>query len=90
MRTVIVGAGIGDRRGPVVEALLLALRENDEPADALAGYAAVRMPRARRFQRESSRFARMALSEHTGPRDLVMRLTPAAVRSRALDWLLRA
>jgi 2-polyprenyl-6-methoxyphenol hydroxylase-like FAD-dependent oxidoreductase len=71
------------------EALLLALRASDELSLALAAYAAARRRRAHMFQRESSRFARLALSTHTGPRDLVMRLSPEAVRRRVMEYLLR-
>jgi hypothetical protein len=35
------------------------------------------------------RFARLALSTHTGPRDLMMRLSPEVVRRRAMERLLR-
>jgi hypothetical protein len=41
------------------------------------------------FQRESSRFARLALSTHAGPRDLMMLLSPEAVRRRLPERLLR-
>jgi 2-polyprenyl-6-methoxyphenol hydroxylase-like FAD-dependent oxidoreductase len=71
------------------EALLLALRPGGELSAALAAYAAARRRRARMFQTESSRFARLALSTHTGPRDLMMRLIPQAVRRRAMQRLLR-
>jgi 2-polyprenyl-6-methoxyphenol hydroxylase-like FAD-dependent oxidoreductase len=71
------------------EALLVALRAGGELSRTLAAYAAARRPRAHMLQRESSRFARVALSTHAGPRDLVARLTPEAVRRRALDRLLR-
>jgi 2-polyprenyl-6-methoxyphenol hydroxylase-like FAD-dependent oxidoreductase len=71
------------------EALLAALRAGGEPSGLLADYAAARRPRARMVQRESSRFARLALSTHTGPRDLMMRLSPEAVRRRAMERLLR-
>jgi 2-polyprenyl-6-methoxyphenol hydroxylase-like FAD-dependent oxidoreductase len=71
------------------EALLLALRAGDKLSGALAAYAAARRRRARMFQRESSRFARLALSTHTGSRDLVMRLSPEAVRRRVMEYLLR-
>jgi 2-polyprenyl-6-methoxyphenol hydroxylase-like FAD-dependent oxidoreductase len=71
------------------EALLVALRGGGEPAGALAAYAAARRRRARVFQKESSRFARLALSTHAGPRDLMMRLSPEAVRRRLMERLLR-
>lgn len=71
------------------EALLVALRAGTGLSGALAAYAAARRARARMFQRESSRFARLALSTHTGPRDLMMRLSPEAVRRRAMELLLR-
>jgi 2-polyprenyl-6-methoxyphenol hydroxylase-like FAD-dependent oxidoreductase len=70
------------------EALLLALRAGDKLSDALGAYVAARRSRARMFQRESSRFARLALSTHTGPRDLLMRLTPEVVRRLAMGRLL--
>jgi 2-polyprenyl-6-methoxyphenol hydroxylase-like FAD-dependent oxidoreductase len=71
------------------EALLVALSGHGELAGALAAYAAARRRRARMFQKESSRFARLALSTHAGPRDLMMRLSPEAVRRRLLERLLR-
>jgi 2-polyprenyl-6-methoxyphenol hydroxylase-like FAD-dependent oxidoreductase len=71
------------------EALLVALRKAGELSGALAAYAAARRRRARMFQRQSSRFARLALSTHTGPRDLIMRLSPEPVRSRVMQRLLR-
>jgi 2-polyprenyl-6-methoxyphenol hydroxylase-like FAD-dependent oxidoreductase len=71
------------------EALLIALRGGGELAGALAAYAAARRRRARMFQRQSSRFARLALSTHTGPRDLMMRLSPEGVRRRLMERLLR-
>jgi 2-polyprenyl-6-methoxyphenol hydroxylase-like FAD-dependent oxidoreductase len=71
------------------EALLVALRGGGELAAALAAYAATRRRRARMFQKESSRFARLALSTHAGPRDLMMRLSPEAVRRRMMERLLR-
>lgn len=71
------------------EALLVALRAGGELSGALGAYAAARRSRARMFQRESSRFARLALSTHTGPRDLMMRLSPEAVRRRAMECVLR-
>jgi 2-polyprenyl-6-methoxyphenol hydroxylase-like FAD-dependent oxidoreductase len=71
------------------EALLVALRVSGELSGALAAYAAARRRRARMFQQESSRFARLALSTHAGPRDLMMRLGPEAVRRRAMGRLLR-
>jgi len=72
-----------------VEALLVALRAGGELSGSLAAYAAARRPRARMFQQESSRFARVALSTHTGPRDLMMRLSPDVVRRLAMEFLLR-
>jgi 2-polyprenyl-6-methoxyphenol hydroxylase-like FAD-dependent oxidoreductase len=71
------------------EALMVALRGGGELAGALAAYAAARRRRARMFQKESSRFARLALSTHSGPRDLIMRLSPEAVRRRLIERLLR-
>jgi 2-polyprenyl-6-methoxyphenol hydroxylase-like FAD-dependent oxidoreductase len=71
------------------EALLVALRGGGDLAGALAAYAAARQRRARMFQKESSRFARLALSTHAGPRDVMMRLSPEAVRRRLLERLLR-
>jgi 2-polyprenyl-6-methoxyphenol hydroxylase-like FAD-dependent oxidoreductase len=71
------------------EALHVALRGGGELAAVLAAYAAARRPRAHMFQRESSRFARVALSTHAGPRDLMMRLTPDTVRRRLMERLLR-
>lgn len=71
------------------EALLVALRAGRELSGALADYAAPRRRRAHMLQRESSRFARLALSPHTGPRDLMMRLRPEAVRRHVMAFLLR-
>jgi 2-polyprenyl-6-methoxyphenol hydroxylase-like FAD-dependent oxidoreductase len=71
------------------EALFAALRAGGELSAALTAYAAARRRRARMLQRESSRFARLALSTHTRPRDLLMRLTPEAVHRRAVERLLR-
>jgi 2-polyprenyl-6-methoxyphenol hydroxylase-like FAD-dependent oxidoreductase len=71
------------------EALLVALRERGELVGALAAYSAARRRRAGMFLRESSRFARLALSAHAGPRDLMMRLSPEAVRRRLTERLLR-
>jgi 2-polyprenyl-6-methoxyphenol hydroxylase-like FAD-dependent oxidoreductase len=71
------------------EALLVALHAGGELSSALGAYEAARRSRARMFQRESSRFARLALSTHTGPRDLMMRLSPEAVRRRAMECVLR-
>jgi 2-polyprenyl-6-methoxyphenol hydroxylase-like FAD-dependent oxidoreductase len=71
------------------EALLVALRPGGELSGALAAYAAARRSRARMFQRESSRFARLALSTHTGPRDLMMRVSPDVLRRRVMERLLR-
>jgi 2-polyprenyl-6-methoxyphenol hydroxylase-like FAD-dependent oxidoreductase len=71
------------------EALLVALDGGGKLAGALAAYEAARRRRARMFQRESSRFARLALSTHAGPRDLMMRLSPEAVRRRTMERLLR-
>ncbi len=69
-------------------ALLGALRAEPDPRAALAAYEEARRPRARMFQRESSRMARLALSERAGPRDLLMRLVPDALRARAIDRIL--
>jgi hypothetical protein len=41
------------------------------------------------FQKESSRFARLALSTHVGPRDLIMRVGPERARRRVMGRLLR-
>jgi len=41
------------------------------------------------FQRQSSRFARLALSSHTAARDLIMRVTPEVARRREMERLLR-
>jgi 2-polyprenyl-6-methoxyphenol hydroxylase-like FAD-dependent oxidoreductase len=71
------------------EALLIALRNGAELAGALAAYAASRRRRARMVQRESSRLARLALSTHAGPRDLMVRLSPDFVRGRVMKRLLR-
>ena len=71
------------------EALLLALRAGGGLSGALAAYAAARRRRARMFQRQSSRLARLALSTHAGPRDLMMRLSPEVVRARLMKRLLR-
>jgi 2-polyprenyl-6-methoxyphenol hydroxylase-like FAD-dependent oxidoreductase len=71
------------------QALLLALRADGDLPGALANYAAARRRRAQMFQRESSRFARLALSTHVGPRNLMMRLSPEAVRRRVMQRLLR-
>ena len=71
------------------QALLVALRGSEVPADVLSAYAATRRRRAHMFQRQSSRFARLALSTRSGPRDLMLRLTPEAVRRRATQVLLR-
>ena len=71
------------------ESLLVALRGGGELADALAAYASARRRRAGMFQRKSSRFARVALSRHAGPRNLVLRLSPEAVRRRVMERLLR-
>ena len=71
------------------EALLVALRRGGALAGALTAYSAARRRRARMFQQQSSRFARLALSTHAGPRDLMMRLGPEAVRRRMIERLLR-
>lgn len=71
------------------EALLVTLRAGGELSGALADYAAARRARARMLQQESSRFARLALSTHTGTRDLLMRLSPEAMRRRATERLMR-
>jgi 2-polyprenyl-6-methoxyphenol hydroxylase-like FAD-dependent oxidoreductase len=71
------------------EALLAALRAGGELSASLAAYAAARRARARMLLQESSRFARLALSTHTGPRDLLMRLSPGPLRRRAIGRLLR-
>jgi 2-polyprenyl-6-methoxyphenol hydroxylase-like FAD-dependent oxidoreductase len=71
------------------EALLTALRTSDDLSRALAAYATSRRRRAHMFQRESSRFARLALSTHTRPRNLIMRLSPETVRRRTMEAMLR-
>jgi 2-polyprenyl-6-methoxyphenol hydroxylase-like FAD-dependent oxidoreductase len=71
------------------EALYVALRGGGELSSALSAYAAARRRRARMFQRQSSRLARLALSTHTRPRDLIMRLTPEGLRRRLTQRLLR-
>ena len=71
------------------EALLVALRGGGELSGALSAYAVARRRRARMFQRQSSRLARLALSTHAGPRDLMMRLSPEVVRGRMMERLLR-
>lgn len=70
------------------EALLVALRMTDEISGALASYAAARRPRAQMLQQQSSRFARLALSRHSGPRDLMMSLSPQAARLRMMERLM--
>jgi 2-polyprenyl-6-methoxyphenol hydroxylase-like FAD-dependent oxidoreductase len=69
-------------------ALLLALRDNADLEVALNAYESARHRRAHMFQRESSRFARFALSAPATPRDLLMRLTPNAVRLGVTERLL--
>ncbi len=71
------------------EGLLAALRGGGELSGTLSAYAVARRPRARMFQQQSSRFARLALSTHAGPRDLMMRLSPEVVRSHMMERLLR-
>jgi 2-polyprenyl-6-methoxyphenol hydroxylase-like FAD-dependent oxidoreductase len=71
------------------EALLMAMRAGGELSDSLAAYAATRRARARMLVRNSSRFARLALSTRIGPRNLMMRLSPKPLRRRALEHLLR-
>jgi 2-polyprenyl-6-methoxyphenol hydroxylase-like FAD-dependent oxidoreductase len=71
------------------EALLIALRNGGELSGALAAYAASRRRRARMVQRESSRLARLALSTHAGPRDLMVRLSPDFARGRVMKRLLQ-
>jgi 2-polyprenyl-6-methoxyphenol hydroxylase-like FAD-dependent oxidoreductase len=71
------------------QALLVALGELKVPADALSAYAATRRRRAHMFQRQSSRIARFALSTPSGPRDLMLRLTPRAVNRQMTQVLLR-
>jgi 2-polyprenyl-6-methoxyphenol hydroxylase-like FAD-dependent oxidoreductase len=70
------------------EALGVALRAAGEPGRALAAYAAARRRRARMLQRQSSRFARLALSTHAAPRDLVVRLGPDAARRLVMERLM--
>jgi 2-polyprenyl-6-methoxyphenol hydroxylase-like FAD-dependent oxidoreductase len=71
------------------EALLVALRAGGDLSESLATYAAARRGRARMVLRNSSRFARLALSTRAGPRNLMMRLSPKLLRRRALEHLLR-
>jgi 2-polyprenyl-6-methoxyphenol hydroxylase-like FAD-dependent oxidoreductase len=71
------------------EELLVALRAGDELSASLGAYAVARRARARMLLRQSSRFARLALSTHTGTRDLMMRLSPEPLRRRAMERLLR-
>ena len=71
------------------QALLVALRAEPDLPAALAAYAAARRRRAGMLQRESSRFARLALSRRTGPRDALMRVIPEAMRLRAMERLMR-
>jgi 2-polyprenyl-6-methoxyphenol hydroxylase-like FAD-dependent oxidoreductase len=71
------------------DALLVALRAGGELSASLAAYAAARRARAHLVLRESSRFARLALSTHAGPRDLIMRLSPGPLRRYAIDRVLR-
>ncbi len=71
------------------EALLVALRAGDALPAALAAYATARRRRARLLQTQSSRMARLALTTHTCPRDLMMRLTPEIVRLRTMEILVR-
>jgi len=71
------------------QALLVALRQGGDLAGALAKYAEARRRRAHMFQRQSSRFARLALSTHTRSRDLIVRVSPEAVRRRLMQRLLR-
>ncbi len=71
------------------EALLGALRTGDEMSAALAGYARARRRRALMFQRESSRFARLALSTLTVPRDLMMLLSPETLQRPVMEHLMR-
>ena len=71
------------------EALFAALSGGGALSDALVAYAAARRPRARMFQRESSRFARLALTTHSGLRNLLVRMGPEWVRHRVMKRLLR-
>ena len=71
------------------QALLAALRAERELPAALAGYAAARRRRAHMLQRESTRFARLALSRRTGPRDALVRFVPGAMRRRGMERLMR-
>jgi 2-polyprenyl-6-methoxyphenol hydroxylase-like FAD-dependent oxidoreductase len=70
------------------EALLVTLRAGDVLAGALAAYARARRPRARMLQQQSSRFARMALSTHAAPREMLTRLTPEVMRRYTLQRLM--
>jgi 2-polyprenyl-6-methoxyphenol hydroxylase-like FAD-dependent oxidoreductase len=70
-------------------ALLIALGAGGELSGSLAAYAGARRARARMLQRESSRYARLALSTHTGLRDLMMRVSPEPLRRRAMERLMR-
>jgi 2-polyprenyl-6-methoxyphenol hydroxylase-like FAD-dependent oxidoreductase len=71
------------------EALLVAMRGGGELSASLGAYTTARRARARMLLRQSSRFARLALSTHTGSRDLMMRLSPEPLRRHALERLLR-
>lgn len=71
------------------EALLAALRSGGQLPGALADYARARRRRARMFQRESSRVARLVLSTPSGARDVMTRLTPAPVSRLVLERLMR-
>jgi 2-polyprenyl-6-methoxyphenol hydroxylase-like FAD-dependent oxidoreductase len=71
------------------EALLHALRAGGELSGVLGAYATRRRKRAGMLQHASSRFARLALSNHTRARDLMMRLSPEPVRLRVIEELLR-
>jgi 2-polyprenyl-6-methoxyphenol hydroxylase-like FAD-dependent oxidoreductase len=71
------------------EALLHALRPGGELSSALDMYTTRRRKRAHMLQKESSRFARMALSKHSVPRDLMMRLNPEPIALCVMEQLLR-
>jgi 2-polyprenyl-6-methoxyphenol hydroxylase-like FAD-dependent oxidoreductase len=62
-----------------------ALCAHRDLARALNTYAESRRDRAHRIQRESDRMARLALSRHSFPRDLLMRVVPDRVRLKVLE-----
>jgi 2-polyprenyl-6-methoxyphenol hydroxylase-like FAD-dependent oxidoreductase len=70
------------------DALRAALRATADLPDALAQYETGRRARAQMFQRESTRFARVALSRYEAPRNLVARLIPGPVRDRSIEYVM--